>query len=129
MRFSNEQPVFLPHRSVIPLSLPQSASVRGRWRVRRPRWYPKLPNWDVGPLGRGAGESSLRKQRSAMCAREVDISSNSALNTNASPHMPLADLLRETHRLLWERIAGRIYSPEKQQRTQPRYGISIATGR
>jgi hypothetical protein len=43
--------------------------------------------------------------------------------------MPLADLLREMHRPLWERIAGVFYSETEHQRTPSSCGISIASGR
>jgi len=41
--------------------------------------------------------------------------------------MPLTDLLRETHRPLWERIAGVFYIGKKQNWTHSSCEISIAT--
>ncbi len=43
--------------------------------------------------------------------------------------MPLAYRLRETHRFLWERIAGVFYSGKEQRRTLSSCGISSTTGR
>ena len=60
---------FVHFHSAISLSLPQGVSGSGRWRVRRQRSCPNLPNWDVCPhLPQRRGIPS-RKKRSAVRVR------------------------------------------------------------
>jgi hypothetical protein len=120
---------FVHFHSVISSNLPQGVSESGRWRVRRQRSCPKfaqlgclsaLPRrWGPPPHGRSVPQYA-RAERTSWAILPPG---------KCVERMPLADLLREMHRPLWERIAGVFCSGTEQQRTPSSCGISIASGR